>query len=64
MDPGIAATANVARVPLLIENAADFQIIDDFIPLLAPRAALSRFRISEHRHETSTAWSSHQGRRR
>jgi predicted nucleic acid-binding protein len=36
MDLAIAATANVADVPLLTHNAADFAIIDDLVDVSAP----------------------------
>jgi predicted nucleic acid-binding protein len=36
MDLAIAATANVAGVPLLTHNAADFAIIDDLVDASAP----------------------------
>jgi toxin FitB len=38
MDLAIAATANVARVPLVTHNAADFQLIADLVQVQAPRA--------------------------
>jgi len=36
MDLAIAATANVAGVPLVTHNAADLQIIDDLVAVRAP----------------------------
>ena len=36
MDLAIAATANVAGVPLLTHNASDFAIIDDLVDVSAP----------------------------
>jgi toxin FitB len=36
MDLAIAATANVAGVPLLTHNAADFAIIDDLVDVSGP----------------------------
>ena len=36
MDLAIAATANVAGVPLLTQNVADFQLIDDLVQVLTP----------------------------
>lgn len=36
MDLAIAATANVAGVPLLTHNAADFALIDDLVDVSAP----------------------------
>jgi len=36
MDLAIAATANVAGVPLVSDNAADFRIIDDLVSVRAP----------------------------
>jgi predicted nucleic acid-binding protein len=36
MDLAIAATANVASVPLLTLNAADFQLISDLVDVRAP----------------------------
>jgi toxin FitB len=36
MDLVIAATANVAGVPLLTHNTADFQLIDDLVRVTAP----------------------------
>lgn len=36
MDLAIAATANVARVPLLTRNAGDFKLIDDLVEVLTP----------------------------
>ena len=36
MDLAIAATANVAGVPLLTYNAADFALIDDLVDVSAP----------------------------
>jgi predicted nucleic acid-binding protein len=36
MDLVIAATANVAGVPLLTRDAGDFQIIDDLVEVRAP----------------------------
>jgi predicted nucleic acid-binding protein len=38
MDLASAATANVARVPLVTRNAADFQLIADLVQVQAPRA--------------------------
>ena len=38
MDLASAATANVARVPLVTHNAADFQLIADLVQVQAPRA--------------------------
>ena len=39
MDLAIAATANVAGVPLLTLNAADFGLITDLVDVRAPDAA-------------------------
>ncbi len=36
VDLAIAATANVARVPLVTHNTADFRIIDDLVDVRAP----------------------------
>src|ERR687896_451607 len=36
MDVAIAATANVAGVPLLTDNVADFQLISDLVDVRAP----------------------------
>jgi predicted nucleic acid-binding protein len=36
VDLAIAATANVADVPLVTYNAADFQLIDDLVAVRAP----------------------------
>jgi toxin FitB len=36
MDLAIAATANVASVPLLTHDAADFRLIDDLISVRSP----------------------------
>jgi predicted nucleic acid-binding protein len=36
MDLAIAATANVAGVPLLTRNVADFAIVDDLVDVEAP----------------------------
>jgi predicted nucleic acid-binding protein len=36
MDLAIAATANVAGVPLLTDNEADFKLIDDLVQVRAP----------------------------
>jgi predicted nucleic acid-binding protein len=36
MDLAIAATANVAGVPLLTHNVADFQVVADLVELRAP----------------------------
>jgi toxin FitB len=36
MDLAIAATANVAGVPLITHNAADFALIDDLVEVRAP----------------------------
>jgi predicted nucleic acid-binding protein len=36
MDLAIAATANVARVPLMTHNDADFQLIADLVDVRAP----------------------------
>ena len=36
MDLAIAATANVAGVPLLTHDAADFRLIDDLVSLRSP----------------------------
>jgi predicted nucleic acid-binding protein len=36
MDLAIAATANVAGVPLLTHNVADFQLVADLVELRAP----------------------------
>jgi toxin FitB len=36
MDLAIAATANVARVPLLTRNDADFKLIDDLVEVRTP----------------------------
>ena len=36
MDLAIAATANVAGVPLLTHDAAEFAIIDDLVDVSAP----------------------------
>jgi len=36
MDLAIAATANVAGVPLITHDAADFQLIDDLVSVRSP----------------------------
>jgi len=36
MDLAIAATANVAGVPLLTRDAADFRLVDDLVSVRAP----------------------------
>ena len=36
MDLAIAATANVARVPLLTHDASDFRLIDDLVSVQSP----------------------------
>ncbi len=36
MDLAIAATANVARVPLVTGNEADFKLIDDLVDVRTP----------------------------
>ena len=36
MDLAIAATANVARVPLLTHDAFDFRLIDDLVSVQSP----------------------------
>jgi toxin FitB len=38
MDLAIAATANVAGVPLVTHNAGDFQLIDDLVDVRAPES--------------------------